>query len=534
MKHLYLFLLLFSMNSFSQVVDEFTVDIVPMTIPTVPGVHSYSWGVTDDFKWVILGGRVDGLHQRQPFASFLEQDNNKFVFVIDPVNEQFWQADLSVLSASLFEQLQSTNQQFQQRDSMLYITGGYGYSTTAADHITHPYLTAVSLNELADAVVNGNSITPYFRQTYDLNFKVTGGQLSYLDSVFYLVGGNLFDGRYNPQGPDFGPGFVQVYTNDIRAFKIADDGTNLNVYDYVATHDTVNLHRRDYNMVPQIFPDGSHGFTAFSGVFNYDDTPYLNTVDITPGNYTVNSTFSQYLSQYHSAKLPIFDADGNAMHTLFFGGLSQFTLDAQNNLVEDINVPFVKTISRVTRFSNGSMSETDLNYIEMPTLVGPGAEFIPVPGNLFQDEILLLNDVPDTNTLVGYIYGGIESTAENIFMSNDGTQSFASNVIFKVYINKSQTGFEEIQINGPVIFDLEVFPNPVVDELSVKFNVPEVKDINIVIYNVEGAVVERMTLTNPMKGDTQETINVSQYPSGSYIISVSNGLMEDQLMFVKK
>ena len=81
--------------------------------------------MTSDHKWVIIGGRIDGLHQRQPFAAFQESDNNQNVFVIDPVTDQTWLAGLNTLSTPLFEQLQSTNQQFIQRDSTLYIVGGY-------------------------------------------------------------------------------------------------------------------------------------------------------------------------------------------------------------------------------------------------------------------------------------------------------------------------------------------------------------------------------------------------------------------------
>ena len=115
----------------------------------------------------------------------------------------------------------------------------------------------------------------------------------------------------------------------------------------------------------------------FSGVFQHDvDLPFLNSVDVFPSGYIVNNNFNQYLSQYHSAHLPIYDEANNTMHTVFFGGLSQFTLNANGNLVEDANVPFVKTISRVTRLSDGAMEEVKLD-IEMPTLVGSGAEFIP-------------------------------------------------------------------------------------------------------------------------------------------------------------
>lgn len=173
MKHIFTLVSLISFGAMAQVPENFIVEIEPLTITNAPGVHSYSFGVTDDNKWVVLGGRVDGLHQRQPFAAFLEQDNNKSVYVIDPINEQVWSSDLSVLSASLFEQLQSTNQNFQQRDTMLYIVGGYGYSATAVDHITFPNLTAISINELADAVIAGSSILPFFRQITDVTVFIS-------------------------------------------------------------------------------------------------------------------------------------------------------------------------------------------------------------------------------------------------------------------------------------------------------------------------------------------------------------------------
>ena len=518
----------------AQVPEEFVIEIEPIEITNAPGVHSYSWGKTSEGKWLILGGRIDGLHQRQPFAAFLEQDNNKSVYVIDPVGEQVWSADLSVLSTALFEQLQSTNQQFKQREGTLYITGGYGYSTIAADHITHDGLVAIDIDGLANAVINGTAITSFFRSLNDPIFKVTGGQLGYLDSVFYLVGGHLFDGAYNPMGPDHGPGFVQIYTNDIRAFKLDDNGTTMNVYDYNVQHDTVNLHRRDYNMVQQIFPDGTLGFTAFSGVFDYADMPYLNTVDVTASGYTVNNTFNQYLSQYHSAKLPIYDTTANVMHTLFFGGLSQFAFDDQGILVEDPDVPFVKTISRVSRFSDDTMQEVDLNYVEMPTLVGPGAEFIPTSNYFYDFEILDLNALPQQKTLVGYIYGGIESTEANIFFINNGTQSSASNVIFGVYINKASAGEEELVVDGHNIIDVNLYPNPVGRKLSVDFAARQLDPIQILIHSAEGKLVYQEAYKPAETGTQEVKIDVKDLVSGPYILTIDNGVDKQSKQFVKK
>lgn len=516
-----LFGLFFVFSTFAQ--EQFTVQIEPLTIANAPNVHSFAWGITSDGKWVITGGRIDGLHQRQPHSSFLENDNNKSVYIVDPVANQTWSMSLNVLPASVFEQLQSTNQEFIQRNETLYIIGGYGYSATQNDHVTYANLIAVDIDGLATAVINGTSITSYFRQISDTNLAVTGGQLGLLNDVFYLCGGQYFEGRYNPMGPDQGPGFIQNYTDEIRKFEISDDGTNLSIVNYSAQNDTNNLHRRDYNMSPQIFPNGEHGFTMFSGVFQHTvDLPWLDTVDVTSSGYTVNSSFNQYLSQYHSAKIPIFDTANSTMHTLFFGGMSQYTIDENGNLDQDNMVPFVKTISKVTRFSDGSMEESSLG-IEMPTLLGSGAEFIPLEGNsiYLTNEIVDLNNLSEGLTLIGYIFGGIESTQENIFFINDGTQSSASNLAFKVFINKTSLSIDEIILDAENIYNVEVFPNPSKDIFSVEFFVPNTNKHVLEVYDLLGKQIKTIQINKPI-GRHTIPLDLSYVSSGDYILQIKS------------
>ena len=507
-------------NSFSQ--DEFTVEIEPLTILNAPNVHSFSWGKTSNGKWIIIGGRIDGLHQRQPFAAFLENDNNKSVYVVDPIANQTWSTSINVLQASMFEQLQSTNQEFFQRGNMLYIIGGYGYSATQNDHVTYPNLSAIDVDGLANAVINGTSIAPYFRQITNANLAVTGGQLGLLNNVFYLCGGQYFEGRYNPMGPGHGPGFIQNYTDEIRTFQINDDGTNLSISNYSSQNDANNLHRRDYNMVPQIFPDGSEGFTMFSGVFQHAvNLPWLNTVDVTASGYTVNNTFNQYLSQYHSAKIPIYDTTSNIMHSLFFGGMSQYKLDSNNNLIQDDNVPFVKTISKVSRYNDDSMVESSLD-IEMPTFLGSGAEFIPLNSNNYlENGILDINNLQEGVTLVGYIFGGIESTQENIFFINNGTQSSASNLAFKVFINKTSLSINEVELNLNNIYNLKIFPNPSKDIFSIEVFIPNTENSSIEIYDILGRKVKQLTIEKSIGVQTIH-LDLTEMAIGEYILLFKN------------
>ncbi len=404
-----------------------------VTVPGMPGLQSFAWGQHGG-QWFLIGGRTDGLHRRQPPFAFLAADNNVNAYVVDPVTRQVWSAPIGALPQAVLEQLQSTNMEFEQRDSTLYCVGGYGYSVTAADHITYPNITAIDLSGAMDAVRNGDAIDPFFRQITDDRMEVTGGQMRLLDGRFYLVGGQRFIGRYNPMGPDFGPGFIQAYTNAVRRFTIDDDGVNLGIDDYWEHVDTVNLHRRDYNMLPQIFPDGEEGLTVFSGVFQYaSDIPWLNTVDIRDTATTVVPGFDQLLNQYHTAHAGLFESSTNTMRSVFFGGISRYYFDGNGTLMDDPNVPFVSTISLVKRDDAGAMTEYDIGA--MPALLGASAEFIPWPGTPQTSSGIFLQDqfVGDTIVL-GHIVGGIESTAANIFFVNTGEQSVASTKVFRVLL----------------------------------------------------------------------------------------------------
>ena len=508
---------------FAQSYAPFSVSIEPMTIADAPGIHSYVWGKATDGKWLILGGRLDGLHRRQPWAAFQSDYSNTVATVIDPVTQEVWSKSLQELAAPIFEQLQSTNQNFIQVGNKLVTTGGYGYSATADDHLTYPDVTIIDVDEMVDAIIDNQSIIPFVVQVEDTTMAVTGGQMGYMDGVYYLVGGQQFDGRYNPMGPNHGPGFYQKYSAQVRKFSLDISGMIPVVTHLTPMTDTVVLPRRDYNMSPQIFANGDYGFTIFTGVFKQpDDTPFFDLVNVTENNYEVVPNFTQILSCYHSAKIPMFDSINNTMHTLFFGGMAQYYYDDAGALINDDKVPFVKTISRVTRLSDGTYEEVKLD-IEMPDLVGAGAEFIPV-NQYFSDEILDYHTLPENSkTLVGYIYGGIHSTADNIFFTNDGTQSYASNTIFKVYIDNTVTDIEEVKSNG--VFDLVISPNPTVNSLgSVAFNIPNRAKVSIDLYSMSGQKLQELFNYSLDRGAYRHAFDFSNLSKGQYLMRISDGV----------
>ncbi len=503
-------------SSTAQVTTNYEVQLNPISIPGLPGLHSYAFG-QDNGKWLIIGGRRDGLHARQPFNSFPQNQNNDSIYVVDIAAQQFWSASLNSLATSIKEQLQSTNMNFYQDGDSLYIIGGYAFSPTANNHITFPNLSAIDVPALITAIVNGTAISPYIRQISYPNFAVSGGQIGKIGSTFYLVGGHNFNGRYNPRG---NPTYTQSYTNQIRKFEITQNATSLSVRNYQTITDAVHLRRRDYNLMPQIFPDGTEGYTISSGVFQPTvDLPFLYPVDITANGYNPITSFNQYLSNYHSAKVAFYDSLQNEMHSLFFGGMSQYYYQ-NGNLIQDNQVPFVRTISRLSRYADSSLQEFQLSS-QMPNFKGASAEFI-LNENLphYESEIIKLNDIQADTIAIGHIYGGILSNSLNPFSTNQTNTTSADPSIYQVDLIRSRsTNLQDIK--GEHQLDFKVFPNPVENTIHLELHLDQAAPISYLLSNVQGQIIQQ-GIWEGRVGDNELNLKLSdQLKSGTLSLTLA-------------
>lgn len=508
----------------------YVVKLDSISIPELGGLQSYAVGQYNG-KWLVIGGRLDGLHRRQPWATFDSIGHNNQLLVIDPVKKESWRAPLAKLNVNLREQLSSTNMEFLQRDGLLYLAGGYGYSPTAQDHITYPYLTIVDIPFVIDAVINEKDIAAGFFQIKDERMAVTGGQLHTVDGVFFMVGGHRFDGKYNPMN---NPTFVQTYTSAVRKFNVEPEGSGYKLIYHGEVKDEKYLRRRDFNVLPQILPNGEQGLIAFSGVFQKDrDLPYLNAVEINADSFKVIPSFAQYYNHYHCANLSLYSAKENRTHNLFFGGIAQY-YDSAGYLVQDNDVPFVKTIARVTRDANGWMQEYKLP-VEMPGYFGAASEFIPAPGlPVFDNETVRLDELKGDTVLLGYVFGGIKSSAANVFWINTGVESIASPVIYPVYLIKNP--FAGITLNEQSInaLQLQIYPNPLEGEVTIAFTMPADGDATLVIKDLMGVVANEKTLKKIKKGEYVKDVRFRDLKRGDtyYLHLTVNGKTVTQKMIV--
>jgi hypothetical protein len=341
--------------------------------------------------------------------------------------------------------------------------------------------------------------------------------LTALDDTLYIIGGHRFDGRYNPMGHNT---YVQTYVDGIRKFTVNNSGAQPTFDNYSEIIDPVHLHRRDYNLVPQIFPNGDEGFMISSGVFQQTmDLPFLYPVDIVNGGYSPNTSFNQYLSNYHSSTLSLHDANSNEMHNLFFGGMSQYYYQ-NGSMIEDTQVPFVNTISRVTRYPNGDMTEY-LNPTEMPGLKGASAEFF-INTSLPQNgmEVIHLDQITADSIVAGYIVGGIASQAQNPFSSNNVGVTAADATIYRVdLIYNESLNVENLDGKNPYSFT--VFPNPARETITLDFELDKSALVDYFITDTAGKIVKQGRFDNTKAGENSYKLKLKNISPQMLSISLS-------------
>ena len=481
----------------------------------VPAIHSGAY-TTWQGKYVFIGGRSNGLHGFQPPFAFPNSGKNEQVYVVDPEVNQMWSASVSGLPVSIYESVTSSNMQFYREDSILWMVGGYGWCDSAQDFKTFPTLTAVNLNTLVPSVMQGLNVAPSFHQVTDYRMAVCGGHLEKLDTLYQLVFGHRFDGRYARH--DSMGFFDQQYTNEVRRFRLSEQAGSITIGQYSAIYDSLLFHRRDYNLIPQFDAFGRKSLTAFSGVFQYDQNlPFTTLIDIYDTLYYEKAGFEQQLAHYHSAVCALYDTTWLTQFNLFFGGMSMYYYDSAGVFHTDPKVPFVKTVSVVARDMDANYHELRMPS-ELPGYLGTNAYFLPAPQvPLFRESILHFNLIPD-NGLLGYLIGGIESPEPNI-SDTDPSMSFASPKVWEVRLDRTPTSLpERLNPEYQSVQQLRAVPNPSRGKVMMVFVSDRIRDMDLLVYNADGRLLERFSVSTA-KGSNRFELDLAHLPTGVYFLS---------------
>ncbi len=494
--------------AFTQVTQPpFSVELEEVTWSAWPGLHSFAAGEWDG-RWIIATGRTGGLHGFLPPSPFSVTEANRNIFMLDPVTGEQWSADIFSLPDAISDQLRSTNAEFIQIDKYLYIFGGYGKDTVSDNFITFPSMIAIDLEQLSDALLTGAGISSAFRQIEDSLFQVTGGEIEMLGDKIYLFGGHVFTGEYSKPAS---PAFTQVYTNELRKFILADDGTTISISDIEIIKDTANFHRRDLNFVPVMTAGEIEGLAAWSGVFQYDaDWVWFHPVYFFDDGYAVDTNFSQVLNHYTCPVMGIYDSVSENYYATFFGGIGQnYYNEDLDTIKQDLNVPFVNDISTIIKYADGTTEQLPM-HISFDALLGSNMAFIlsdTIPQ--YENGVIKLHQL-DGNTFAGYLFGGIDALLPNF------TPSTASNRLFKVWINYEAPISVDEEENGIV----KIYPNPAHDYFVIKNNAA-LPVTSVQLFNQLGEEIKTENVL--ISQDYRYTVDVKGLPEGIYFLLVGQG-----------
>jgi hypothetical protein len=478
MKYGVSFFFFLTFYTFSQSISDYTVVVIPVNADGLPGFQSATVAYYGD-EVLIIGGRLDGLHRRQPNVSFDSAGHNNRLFVVNLTTRQSWSVALDGLNPVLRDQLKATNHCYTQVNDTMIIAGGYGISEAADDHITFRSALKFSVSNVIDQVKFGSVSDGLFNRVEDSLFAETGGQLEYLDGVYYLVGGHFFNGRYNPRN---GPSFTQTYSSEVRMFT-----WNGALPKWIKTvHNEDLLHKRDYNLVQiqnEYFP-----LVAFSGVFQKNrDLPFQTATRIDKDGTPVQvPNFRQFYNHYECSELVIFDPKTGSNHVVFLGGIAQY-YDSLGILVQDNNVPFIETISRVEINKDVSVREY-LLPTKMPLRYGAGVSFVPNKDSRWNRKMFEWNYSNEDSIHMGYLFGGISTVSRNIFWNNDGNESAALNTVYSIFLVKNAAPHKlNTYANNPI--QLTINEHPKSHRLFLSLQIPNQDKAVLTVYDDQGKQV---------------------------------------------
>lgn len=420
------------------------------------GIHSYACAEYDN-KWLFIGGRTNGMHGfNTDGANFPPQEQNTLIYVVNPATRQVYTRSLydafSGLTQAQIDTLSVTSPQYYQRNDKLYMTGGYGITTSSGEFDTKDKLTAFDIPGLMNWVVNSpmsDTAAQHIRQISDPTFKVTGGQMARIENgPTLLMFGQDFNGLYFE-------GSNGNYTEQIRRFNIHDDGVNLSAT--ILTPNPVtpdpSYRRRDLNVAPVMsYQNGvlTESLVALSGVFTLSTGVWTVPIEINADGSSVmanpNSpdTFKQGMNNYTSAVLGTFSEETGKMYNVLLGGITYGYFD-NGQFQTDPMFPFTNEVTTVQINKNGRFSQ-HLMSAEYPVILSqgsnPGNQFLfgaagqimlPFTGPFYSNGVLNFDEIGMDPFLAGYVVGGIASTLPNTNTMSDST---ASPYIFKVMLTK--------------------------------------------------------------------------------------------------
>jgi hypothetical protein len=104
-----------------------------------------------------------------------------------------------------------------------------------------------------------------------------------------------------------------------------------------------------------------------------------------------------------------------------------------------------------------------------------------------------------------------------------------------IWSSAAYLGIGENNSEGSQVFKtkLKTYPNPTTDNTTLTFNLSENSDVTVLVYNITGTLMKRITEKNVSEGAQTLTIDGSSFQNGTYIVKFIAGKQNETVKFIK-
>ena len=154
--------------------------------PTLHDMYGYAIGDVNN-TILVFGGRI----KSDVPEVYSEDFPNTEIILIDLERDRATAFSSGALAGIVAEQMAATGLAYFQKDSILYLIGGYGYSESQDRFITFPHLTAINMIPMIAALEKGESPDPHFYQICDERIAIFDGLLDHNGDEYFLMNGKF-------------------------------------------------------------------------------------------------------------------------------------------------------------------------------------------------------------------------------------------------------------------------------------------------------------------------------------------------------
>ena len=219
---------------FQQPLSSQTVYELPSTVeylyPTLEDMYGYAVGKYQDY-YLIFGGSINSDVPEQYPRGF----PNLEILLIDLQKSRASAYTSASLEGTLAEQMNATGLSYYQKDNILYLLGGYGFSESNDKFITFPYITAIDLQATVESLQRGENPVANFFQLCDERLAIFEGVFDYNGDEFFIINGKTAY-KLRPFAED-AEYIEQSLNGEAKSFRLSGQGINIELKDFQNWYD---------------------------------------------------------------------------------------------------------------------------------------------------------------------------------------------------------------------------------------------------------------------------------------------------------